>query len=211
MTDANNCYKILNIDINPLKGSFDEIDPRKSVNPTQQIRMSTTSYLNPDLISFFSNNNIKLANFFYASNTFMYDYQSGPTYTAHSDGNFADYPHSKSATIEWNFSNTKVSHVFFDSANCEPQYDVTSDDTIWSNCTSIIASVTPDDKPILFNCQVPSIDNKSVEQTGVSIRQKKISLVFIVVEPGDPNANNLTPDEITFAKISEKLQDYIVE
>ena len=63
MTDANNCYKILNIDIPPLKGSFDDIDPRKQWDEATQdwsTRVESkvdTTFLNPDLINFLSNNN----------------------------------------------------------------------------------------------------------------------------------------------------------
>ena len=213
MTDANNCYKILNIDIPPLKGSFDDIDPGKKQFIMYENKVST-KFLNPDLVSFLSNNNIKLADFFYASNIKCNSYQSGPTYTAYSDGDFYSNGQVKLATIEWNFSDKKVPHIFLDTANSNGSFSVTDSHTIWSNCTNIIATVTPDTNPILFNCQAASIDNMTVEQTQlplIELKQKKLSLVFIVVEPGDPNPNNFGPEQITFESISEKLKDYIVE
>lgn len=212
MTDANNCYKILNIDIPPLKGSFDDIDPKKNHN-IYEAKLST-EFLNPDLISFLSNNNIKLADFFYASNIKCNSYQSGPSYTAYSDGDFYSNGQVKLATIEWNFSDKKVPHIFLDTTNSNGSFSITTSDTTWSNCTNIITTVTPDNRPILFNCQAVSVDNMTTEQNElplIELRQKKLSLVFIVVEPEDPNPDNLGPEQITFESISEKLKDYIVE
>jgi hypothetical protein len=217
MTDANNCYKILNIDIPPLKEGliFPDVDPRLLLDSMPQARMNTSTYLNPDLISFLANNNIKLADFFYTSNTVTLPHQSGPYYTAFTDGNYSSNGQVKLATLEWNFSNTKVNHIFLDSANSEPYYDVTTDDTKWSNCTTIIANVTPDDRPILFNCQAISVDNKGINQKGIYgqdvFRQRKLSLVFIAAEIGDPNPDNFGPEQLTFESISEKLKDYVVE
>jgi len=213
MTAANNCYKILNIDIPPLKGSFDDVDPGKKQFIMYETKLPT-EFLNPDLVSFLSNNNIKLANFFYASNIKCNAYQSGPTYTAFSDGDFSTNGQSKLATIEWNFSDKKVPHIFLDTENANGSFSITTVDTTWSNCTNIIASVTPDNRPILYNCQAASIDNMTSEQNQlplIELKQKKLSLVFIVAETGDSNPDNLGLEQITFESISEKLKDYIVE
>ena len=218
MTDANNCYKILNINIPPLKGSFDDIDPRKQWNiATQALSTSTeskvyTTFLNPDLISFLSNNNITLANYFYATNAQCHSHQSGPTYTAYTDGSSTNGDKLlKLATIEWNFSTNKVPHIFLDTTNSSNNQILDMDDTAWTNCANIITTVTPDNRPILFNCQVASVDNMTTEQTElplITLRQKKLSLVFVVTN--SPTLSN-TVSEISFTKIAEKLKDYIVE
>ena len=221
MTDANNCYKILNIDIPPLLESFDDIDPRKQWNVgTQNWSTSTeskvaTTFLNPNLISFLSNNNITLADYFYVSNTQCHSHQSGPTYIAYTDGGFYDGSiQYKFATIEWNFSTNKVPHIFLDTTNSSNNYPLNITDTIWSNCANIINTVTPDNRPILFNCQAASVDNMTTEQTEVpliTLRQKKLALVFVVTDSVNPNTTNLKITEVSFTRIAEKLKDYIVE
>ena len=220
MTDANNCYKILNINIPPLKGSFDDIDPRKQWDEATQDWSTSveskvdTTFLNPDLINFLSNNNITLAKYFYASNTQCIKYQPGPTYTAYTDGSFYDNIQYKFATIEWNFSTNKVPHIFLDNINASNNYPLNITSTTWSNCTNIITTVTPDNRPILFNCQTASVDNMTLEQTQVpliTLRRKKVSLVFVVTDSVDANTSNLNLTEISFTRIAEKLKDYIVE
>jgi hypothetical protein len=218
MTDANNCYKILNIDIPPLLGSFDDIDPRKQWNIGAQnwsidteSKISTT-LLNPDLISFLSNNNIILANYFYVSNAQCQSHQSGPTYLGYTDGSSTNGDKLlKLATIEWNFSTNKVPHIFLDTTNSSNNQILNMDDTVWTNCANIITTVTPDNRPILFNCQAASVDNMTTEQKEmplITLRQKKLSLVFIVTN--SPILSN-TVSEISFTRIAEKLKNYIVE
>ena len=155
-----------------------------------------------------------MAKYFYASNTQCIKYQPGPTYTAYTDGSFYDNIQYKFATIEWNFSTNKVPHIFLDNTNASNNYPLNITSTTWSNCTNIITTVTPDNRPILFNCQTASVDNMTLEQTQVpliTLRRKKVSLVFVVTDSVDANTSNLNLTEISFTRIAEKLKDYIVE
>ena len=54
----------------------------------------------------------------------------------------------------------------------------------------------------------------TLEQTQVpliTLRRKKVSLVFVVTDSVDANTSNLNLTEISFTRIAEKLKDYIVE
>lgn len=201
MTDANNCYKILNIDIPPLKGSFDDVDPRK-LRPwsSWEHKISTSDFINPDLISFLANNDIKLNDYSFASNGLYHVHQSGPTYEAYTDGNYSENTSNitptKWCTLEWNFSESKAPCLFLNTENASNTYVANYNHTVWSNCNTIINTVTAGDNPILFNCQIPSIENPTQEQTDQKVRVKKLSLVFC----GD-----------TYANAVNKLSNYIAE
>jgi hypothetical protein len=201
MTDANNCYKILNIDIPPLKDSFDGVDPRK-LRPTGawEQKFSVSDFINPDLISFLANNDIKLVEYGFATNGLYHVSQSGPTYEAYTDGKYNDitdiFTGKKYCSLEWNFSEIKAPCVFLSTENSSNTYDLQFNHTVWSNCSTIINTVTPNDKPILFNCQIPSVENPTQEQTDQKVRTKKLSIIFA----GD-----------TYANAVNKLSNYIVE
>jgi hypothetical protein len=200
MSDANNCYKILNIDIPPLKGSFDDVDPRKFYKEGRiGNKFSTSLFINPDLINFLANNNITLNEYSYASNGIYHTHQSGPTYEAFTDGNYSDaiknVASTKWCTIEWDFSEIKPPIIFLDTANSSNTYDPVLNHTVFNNCDTIINTFTPDNRPFLINCQIPSVENQTQEQTDQKIRNKKISLVF---------AGN------TFANVVNKLSSYII-
>lgn len=165
-------YKLLNIPIYPLTGSIDEFDL-----PVQD-NFFSTSFLSPEIISFFQSNNVFLADDFIITKV---NIKETPSNLAFTDGNYQNLEHERCCAVNWNFyfeSNTVVK--FFTTEGATPTYSELRDHTKWYDISYPAAEDYSNFGPILLNPQSPYVYSGnsalvlslSFKETWESINQK---------------------------------------
>ena len=148
----NNCYTHINISIPPLLGN--PLDYTKDWPKGRQDKLCDKNLLNPDLLVFFQNKNIRIQEKF-----ILWWWNTKVSRLPHTDGDWFSKEETvkkRPCGINWNFTpNTWVE--FYSTEGATPVVDFRNDydfSTSWENI-SVVIDKWNSAGPVIFNPQIP--------------------------------------------------------
>jgi hypothetical protein len=154
------CFKQIPIKIYPLSSPIEEILTKYPTH--RSFRVLDLSHLNPELLDYFKERDIKIREDF-----IFWNWHVPGAFIPHTDGDYRPtdgVARRRLCGINWNFTpGTRVD--FYSTDGTTPEFVYRSEldyFTLWKNATKII-DVWDDAGPVLFNPQVPHNVNGTVK------------------------------------------------